>query len=149
MVQIRKSSILKRINDKLNLDPGIGQGGLWLSPFVVINLDIEPLLAELKSTLGTLDVSGGATVEWLTVPDGKRWTILQLVKAATASGGNIVLVNPAGTQVMSLFAAAAIMTPFTNHIVITEGWKIKAGPTGNVGDTAIRYESLYLETDAF
>lgn len=111
--------------------------------------DFDELAKEGKVINSTADLSGGGNVTVFTVPDGKRWRILHLRKAATDGTVPLTIVDTSENLTDRIVEGSTGATNFTGNPPTLDEKDIIRASSGAVGDAAILFTGFVEEEDAF
>lgn len=154
-MKTNKPSIIKRLTQRLGLEPGMVAPNIELIPLCVLNVDIGELMRDVVlPSLGTVDPGGAGLMTLYTVPLGKRARIYWVrVWRATgdATYNEFRIHNPIGTNAYASFpitVALDIAKEFVPSYPMKEGWLLQANvAVYTIGNTS--YNVLVEEEDAY
>ena len=116
-----------------------------LNPDISLVLNVNDLVNETKAVDANYDISSAAKVMG-TVPEGKRWWVLVVYRAATVGvATQIYLVVRGVNGVLQVPQAAANATPLLPGLPIEQGDAVWLAGSGNVADTSIPATFIYWE----
>jgi hypothetical protein len=154
MWTIRRPSILRRLTDRLGIEPLAQASDMNLSPQVVGITNLDELLAETKIAAFTISVTANAYYTLATVPVGKRWKIVSYRisrQSGTYTFSYTAIVNAAGvsTIVDEYVAATSRQHNPPQKFPMDEGSYIRILTGGYSVTGDLELSMLYEEEDAF
>jgi len=149
MQVIRKPSILRRLTERLGIEPGILATDRVLSQIVQPITNVDELLQAVGITLATGNLETG-NIE-IPVPRVKRWTLLGISRATTTGLTTVRLVAPSGdTYDLDPTTASAQNWLFGKGFIIDQLWIIRLLQTSNAADASGKTLSAwFIEEDAY
>lgn len=134
MQTIRKPSVLRRLTRRLGIEPGIIATDMLLSNVVALGTDLGELLGEPEVEFHTGNLQTGNIDA--TVPKGKRWHLLGLMKGSTTGASTLRLVAPSGDTFDLLATSTSSWNQLYGRGYIDERWIIRMLQTSNAGDAS-------------
>lgn len=149
--QVTGPDLVARLVQRLGLEELTAPSPLLMSGYIQPVIDVASALQTPKFGDVNLDLTGAGAVAGFTVPQGKRWTIIAIVRGpTTGTGGPPLLRESSASNALYLTAggtAAQVVT--TCGAVLTSGMQIGALGTSNGADGSIYLRIHYLEEDDF
>jgi len=145
MYQIRKTEIVRRLVEALDLEPGLLALIMSLVPTLQLTLDVDDLLSDVLWVDKGLNLSGagGTPLVAFTVPADERWTLLAWIFDAVVVSSSVWLFTPGGAAAVRLYVGTAADYQNSKSIPLEPGWTIRRYTTGDVGDAAVGSSILY------
>ena len=136
-----------RLFKRLKVTGATVDGQILIEPRLIPIIDIEDLFWIPKQELAVKDISV-SDQPYFTVPDGKRWRVRHIWRAATTGTTRMYLEDPAALA-LNLQTAGTAEQIYGTLLVIEAKWKIGLLTGSNGADTARTMHIIYDEADAF
>ena len=144
LLRVTSTNWLGRLTQRLGLRVS-RPGPVYLDTTLYCFMDISELLRFSKVKTATVDISAGSVVAF-TVPDGKRWRLLFVNRAATVNAVRIFV----GDAVTSIGIVAPVIAEVATAFDLPLEQKGTVTVGGGAGtDTAVVITILYTEEDAY
>jgi len=149
-LEVRNTSIVRRLTNRLSLFPMLSAKMMGLLPFVSPVTSVDELLKQSKSGSYTLDLTGSGYVEALACPDGKRIYLKHAFMQTTSGACQIKVKVNRDSSILSWEPTSTTGRQIEFYgQPIEEGGSIGVGATGNAGDGSRKLILFYEEEDAF
>lgn len=139
MWTIRKPEILRRLTERLGIEPGVISPDLVLPGAISLVVDLDALLEEaVADTNGALVLTpaAGSFVEAFLVPVGEVWELLMITRSLTTANSNIGA-RIGGQYIPLSPPATTALTVWTGRgYFFHPGDQLGMLTTGNAGDGA-------------
>jgi len=148
--RVGQFEIWERLRARFLLEPILPHLLKTIGDQVVPVTNVDPLLLVPAAANDTGDLTGsaGTYVAVFTVPEGKRWTVRNLLRFGS-TGSSALMASVAGQPVFLTSTGTGGEALNSMALTLNENDSTGLRATANGADTAVRSDIVYDEEDAF